>query len=146
MWLNVAAEIARLGTCGRRQVGCVLTDDRGRVLSTGYNGPPRGQTHCTDVPCPGRELHPGTGLSLCEAVHAEANALLHLQRHFDYVHTCYTTVSPCLDCVKLLLQTSCQHIVFRERYAHDRLAHLRWVSGRGGLIRTWEQAPCPPAR
>src|SRR6185369_17662947 len=47
-WLEVARAIAKQSTCLRRQVGCVLTDARGHVLSTGYNGVASGMPHCND--------------------------------------------------------------------------------------------------
>ena len=47
-WLAVASAISKQSTCLRRQVGCVLTDVRGHVLSTGYNGVASGMLHCND--------------------------------------------------------------------------------------------------
>ena len=45
--LKLASTIAERSTCARRQVGCVLTNARGHVLSTGWNGVPAGQPHCS---------------------------------------------------------------------------------------------------
>jgi dCMP deaminase len=143
----VAKAWALRGTCGRRQVGCALFDSSGHLLSTGYNGPAKGQQHCDiATPCPGLgtfkdvRIGPtlvvrrpdfipaksGEGLQLCEAVHAEANALLRCA-DVTAIDTCYCTYSPCLDCVKLLLNTSCRRIVFEEPYAHDAPAKERWT-------------------
>jgi dCMP deaminase len=151
--LRLALLWAERGTCARRKVGCVLFDVDGYQLSSGYNGPAAGQPHCIDSPCPGVDLPSGTGLSKCEAVHAEANALL---RCGDprRIHVCFVTASPCVDCVKLLLNTSCQRIVFVERYAHDAEAQALWtktlihrvdtlsteITGlKTAVFRTWEQ-------
>lgn len=142
--LLLAAAWALRGTCARRRVGCVLWDRHGNELSTGYNGPARGLPHCADAPCPAASAAPGTQLSACEAVHAEANALLRCRSPMS-IHTCYITTSPCLDCVKLLQNTSCQRIVFAEPYAHDAPARERWLrrpEGRGAIWeRTWEHVP-----
>lgn len=127
-WLLSLAEVtSHRATCARRRVGCVLADERGRVLATGYNGPPRGFPHCTMAsPCAGAALPSGQGLELCEAVHAEQNALLQCS-DVDEVHTCYVTTSPCVTCVKLLLNTGCVRVVFAEPYAHDEAARALWL-------------------
>jgi len=126
-WLLRLAEVASLrGTCARRKVGCVLADKDGHILSLGYNGPASGLPHCTDQPCAGVDQPSGHGLDLCEAIHAEQNALLQCHDVKEIV-TAYTTVSPCVTCVKLLMNTSCQRIVFGEEYAHSSSREL-WVS------------------
>lgn len=117
MYLGMAMLIAKRATCARRQVGCVLTDKRGRVLSMGYNGVPSGMQHCIDQPCPGAGYPSGQGLEKCQAIHAEQNAVVLLADPW-VVHTAYVTVSPCQSCVKLLLATSCQRIVCGGAYAH----------------------------
>lgn len=147
--LDIAAVIAKRSTCRRRAVGCVLTDDMNRILSVGHNGVPPGVIHCIDKPCPGAEQKSGQGLDLCEASHAEANALLFCG-DTSRVHKVYCTVSPCLACVKLLLMTQAQHIVFEEEYPHE-LARERWINGplRGydlAIHYTGFQQPVPKKR
>lgn len=131
--LLLAQSWALRGTCARRRVGCVLMDAQGHELGTGYNGPAAGETHCTDRACPGAGLATGEGLELCEAIHAEANALLRC-RDVRAIHTAYVTHSPCLHCVKLLMNTGCQRIVFAQPYAHDEAAKKLWVKSRGEII------------
>lgn len=133
-FLDLARLVSSRATCARRAVGCVLVDDRGRVLSTGYNGPPSGLPHCTDEPCPGANAAPGQSLDLCEAVHAEQNALLFCPSS-DAIDTCYVTASPCVTCTKLLLNTPCRRIVFETPYAHDDRARALWLK----LGRTWQE-------
>lgn len=128
--LQLAMVTSLRATCARRKVGCVLTNDRGQVVATGYNGPPRGFAHCTpEHPCPGAAAPSGTGLDLCEAVHAEQNALLQCAAVHE-VQTCYVTASPCVTCVKLLLNTGCRRIVFLEPYPHD-VARELWTRDAG---------------
>jgi dCMP deaminase len=114
-YMEIAKVVALRGTCARRQVGCVLVDRIGRILSTGYNGVARGIPHCIDTPCPGAGLKSGTGLDVCEAIHGESNALLQC-RDVDRIHTCYSTTEPCVNCVKLLMSTNCERVVFLESY------------------------------
>lgn len=149
-WAMGLAELtARRGTCLRRQVGCVLLNDRGHVLSTGYNGVAAGMPHCNQQAdghepgaarglagppvyphaCPGAHAASGTNLDGCRALHAEQNALLQCRDPWS-IHTAYITASPCMTCTKLLLNTSCQRIVFKDPYPHDQAAELWRAAGR----------------
>lgn len=75
----------------------------------------------------GRRRRPrsGTALDACEAIHAEQNALLQCRDVFS-IETCYVTVSPCVTCVKLLMNTACRRIVFAAPYAHDDASRTLW--------------------
>lgn len=132
--LNVAFALAQRSTCKRRGVGCVLTDELGRILSTGHNGVAKGEQHCTDVPCPGADCPSGTGLDKCQAVHAEQNAIMFCPDVMK-IHTCYVTVSPCIHCVKMLMNTGCTRIVFGLEYPHSDSEKLWTKNGR-----TWINA------
>lgn len=128
-WLKVAFTIAELGTCSRRQVGVVFIDRYGHVSATGYNGPSPASPHCIDIPCPGANCPSGTGLDLCEAIHAEQNALIQCRFPME-VETVYCTDSPCAHCVKMLMATSAKRIVFGREYPHSA-AKQQWErSGR----------------
>ena len=129
LYLQMAVLIATRGTCARRQVGCVLVDARGRVLSMGYNVVPSGRPHCTDTPCPGAGYPSGDGLDKCQAIHAEQNAVVLLPDPWQ-VDTAYITVSPCHGCVKLLLATSCRRIVALGTYAHSEAVEEWRANGR----------------
>jgi len=135
--LQLAVHISLRSTCARRSVGAVLTNQRGHILSTGYNGRHAGAPHCNDYIsdgtqpwlCPGVNLPSGTGLDQCEAIHAEQNALLQCTDVYE-IHACYTTTSPCITCVKLLLNTSCRRIIFHELYSHAHAQQLWVAQGR----------------
>lgn len=129
-WLTVAHVIAKRGTCARRQVGCVLVDAKGDVLSTGYNGVARGMGHCTDTPCDGVSYPSGQGLDKCAAIHAEQNALMQC-RDVQAIDVAYITVSPCLHCVKMLMNTGCRHIVFAQPYTGSEESQKLWEKSRG---------------
>src|SRR5574343_657137 len=156
--MSMALTTAKRSTCLRRQVGCVLLNERGHVLATGYNGVAMGLPHCnevTEVPihspprtqtwngetnevrdcvgfnrvyahaCPGAGAKSGTDLDACGAIHAEQNALLQCHDVHE-IHTAYITTSPCMTCTKLLLNTTCERIVFLESYAHADAARRLW--------------------
>lgn len=122
-------------TCARRKVGCVLVDARGKVLSTGYNGPASGEPHCIDCPCLGAKMPSGTGLDSCEAIHAEANALLQCHE-VQAIDTCYVTASPCVHCVKMLMNTSCRRVVFLDEYPHPEAREL-WLKRNRDTSTAW---------
>lgn len=143
-FIALAKAVAARATCLRRSVGCVLVDDLGHILATGYNGRAAGLPHCVDtggkddyacaggLRSDGKRWPSGRHLDACEAIHAEQNALLQCN-DVQKIKSCYVTVSPCITCVKLLLNTSCQRIVFVERYAHDEAAWNLWNQ----LSREW---------
>lgn len=132
-----ALELARLtaqrSTCLRRAVGCILLNARGHVLATGYNGAASGLPHCDGGVCKRFGAVSGSNLDDCVAIHAEQNALLQCKDIFD-INTCYVTHSPCVTCTKLLLNTSCERIVFVDEYPHPQAKELWTNAGR-----SWEQ-------
>lgn len=136
-FIEMVRVVATRGSCARRQVGCVLVDKMNRVVAMGYNGPARGLPHCTQgSPCPGANCPSGEGLDLCQAIHAEQNALLYCKDVYE-IHTAYVSCFPCVSCLKLLLNTGCQKIVAAKPYAHDEHARKFWEeAGREYVILT----------
>jgi len=150
--MRLATITAGRTTCFRRAVGCVLLNARGHVVATGYNGVAAGLPHCNEVKtvdnhtqqltihsfphaCSGAREPSGTNLDSCQAIHAEQNAMLQCSDVYS-IDACYVTVSPCVTCCKLLLNTGCKRIVYAVEYPHPTAKEL-WV--RAG--RTWEQLP-----
>lgn len=160
--LQMAELTATRGTCLRRQVGAVFLNKRGHVIATGYNGVAVGQPHCNAGEIQGTDYGPedehgvsaprklivvypnsceaaraasGTQLDGCGAIHAEQNALLQCGNVYK-IHAAYVTASPCVTCTKLLLNTSCQEIWFREAYPQPAAEKLWLSSGR-----SWRQLP-----
>jgi dCMP deaminase len=128
VFMSMAIDLMQLSTCRRRKVGCILVDDQYRIVGSGVNGVPRKWTHCTDEPCPGVGYKSGVGLETCQAIHAEQNALIQCI-HQDSIWTAYCTSSPCMHCVKMLANTGCMKIVFKEEYDLD--AGKLWKSHNG---------------
>lgn len=142
--MKLALLTAQRATCCRgRQVGCVLLSARGHVLATGYNGVAAGFPHCNHHDpfdpigfphaCSGANAPSGQSLDACQAIHAEQNAMLQC-RDVYAIHTAYVTASPCMTCIKLLLNTACERIVFVEEYSHPEARKLWEYAGR-----LWEQ-------
>jgi dCMP deaminase len=138
-FIRMAELVATRSTCLRRNVGCILVNRRGHVLATGYNGVATGMAHCNHESkfegeiihahvCDGAFSPSGTNLDGCEAIHAEENALLQCRDVWE-IDVCYCTASPCLQCIKKLMNTSCRVIVFSENYPHSRSEQL-WLRSR----------------
>lgn len=140
-YLKMLSPLEQRTTCIRRGVACILTDSKGRVLSTGYNGVAAGEPHCNRQDPVDKEHHnkcsefnfgQGQGLEICKAIHAEQNALLQCPS-VDDISVAYVSCTPCIHCVKLLMNTSCQLIVAKEVY--DSEALLLWTkSGKRDYI------------
>lgn len=129
-FMEMAALVAKRGTCCRRKVGCVLTDKNKFVLATGYNGRPAGFTHCSEgEPCSAAACPSGINLEGCEAIHAEQNALLQC-KDTQAIDKAYVTLFPCVTCTKLLLNTSCKTIVYAEEYVQPEAVELWERAGR----------------
>lgn len=131
--MALARAVAARSTCARRAVGCVLTDARGHIISTGHNGVPAGIVHCNEGhPCPGVD-EPGGTTDLCRAIHAEQNALAHCRTPQD-IYTVTVTVEPCISCLKLLLATPAKQILIGSRYHKIDSMSLWMEYGRSWLL------------
>jgi dCMP deaminase len=121
-FLQLARQAATRSTCLRRQVGALLVRDR-QVLATGYNGAPRGVSHCLDVGCLRDELGIPSGerAELCRAIHAEQNAVIQAAVHGVAIDgaTLYTTVQPCVLCAKMLINCGVREIHYVEGYPDE---------------------------
>lgn len=122
-WIMIAEAVATRATCPRRSVGAIITSADGKILASGYNGPPNGISHCTAVPCGGESGAPGD-FSKCIAVHAEQNAILQLGDRMDKAAVLYTTTFPCFTCAKLICQTGIHTINYLEDYSDQTAAEL----------------------
>ena len=120
VWMRVAQEISHMSTCPRREVGCVILNDLGHVLATGFNGVPSGFDSCLENDCGGSLSSTRDNLDKCIAVHAEMNAMMQLRTPRE-ASVIFTTSSPCKHCIKMLLNTEIKMIVYLEEYDTDAL-------------------------
>lgn len=133
-FLGVARLLSFRSTCRRRRAGCVLVDQHKHIIGTGYNGVPRNTPHCIDSPCSGASAPSGQHLDACEAVHAEINALLQCS-DVERVQTIYVTCSPCVQCIKALMNTGARLLVFAELYPGWEELSKKWErSGRNWIL------------
>lgn len=119
--MQLASLAAQRSNCMKRRVGCVLVREK-RVISTGYNGTPRGLRNCGEGGCPrcNNGGGNGVGLATCLCIHAEENALLEAGREriregaILYCDTC-----PCLTCSIKITQVGISEVVYSQGYYMD---------------------------
>ena len=114
--MQIAELVANRGTCSRAQVGSVIARD-GRVLATGYNGPPSGFPHCTDPDgCTDADRANVGGCT--RAVHAEANAIAYAARYGIATHgaSLYCSHLPCRKCAELAINAGITTVFYRLDY------------------------------
>ena len=118
-FMEIASVVAKRSNCSRRQVAAVIVKEN-HLLSTGYNGTPRGVKNCFDGGCPRCAGHTpsGAGLDECLCVHAEQNAICQAARYGINVSdaTIYITLSPCLTCAKLIINAGIKEVVYGGDY------------------------------
>ncbi len=118
-FMQLAHLIASRSTCLSRSVGAVIVRDN-HIIATGYNGAPRGVSHCLDTGCIRREhdIPSGERLDICKAVHAEQNAII--EAAYNGVSTkgasIYVTVTPCFTCAKMLVNAGIKEIIIDGDY------------------------------
>jgi len=148
-FLDIAKEVSKNSKCMSRQIGAVLVKDKA-IISTGYNGPAKGAKHCNErdlkfylalegnepdellgnaSKCPRRELgyKSGEGLHLCQAGHAERNALIQAGR--NGISTLKTTLycycpMPCKDCMIEIINAGVSRLVFLKGKDYDKYSKV----------------------
>lgn len=120
--MSMAELVSQRSTCVRRKVGAVIVKDR-HILSTGYNGSPKGTRHCEELGCIRDQMSipSGTRHELCRGVHAEQNAVAQAAYFGVSVKdaTIYTTTHPCSMCSKILINSGIKEIVYKTGYVDD---------------------------
>jgi len=118
--MAIAEVAASRSSCKRRKVAAVIVRDH-QVISTGYNGTPRGIRNCCDGGCPrcNSDAPSGEKLGECLCSHAEENAIVQAACHGIAVKDAvlYTTYSPCLLCAKMIINAGIAEVVYRSRYS-----------------------------
>lgn len=136
-YLNCAETFAYRSTCIKRKYGAVIVKDDA-VISTGYNGSPRGFENCCDAGvCPRipLDMHQGEGYEICRAIHAEANALLNCSREQTLGADLYLTginpedgsvhrAKPCPLCARMIIQAGIRNVILRVGEGKDNFVTI----------------------
>ena len=126
-YLDIAQTVLERGTCLRRSAGAIIVKND-VIISTGYNGAPRGRANCSDLGECRREtlgVPRGQRYELCRSVHAEANCIIAAPREEMLDSTLYLVMvdnrtgelvgdtSPCDMCRRLIINAGIQKVVAR---------------------------------
>jgi dCMP deaminase len=118
-FMSIAQVVASRSNCVKRKVAAVITLDR-RIVSTGYNGTPRGTRNCNEGGCPRCNgfAEGGTRLDECLCSHGEENAITQVAYHGSSIRgaTIYSTFSPCLICTKMIINSGIIEVVYNSDY------------------------------
>jgi len=121
-FMEMARVVSKRSTCLRRKVGAILVKDK-HILSTGYNGAPKGLKHCSEVGCVRRkkDIPSGERHELCRGLHAEQNAIIQAAVFGVSIKdsTLYCTNTPCVVCVKMLINAGVKEITYSGEYPDD---------------------------
>jgi dCMP deaminase len=127
-FLDIAKVVASRSNCIKRKVAALIVRDR-RIISTGYNGTPRGAKNCNEGGCPrcNSMAQSGTSLDECLCCHGEENAITQAAFHGISLKgaTLYTTFAPCLLCTKMIINSGIVEVVYNQDYPlNDRAMAL----------------------
>ena len=118
-FMNIAKVVASRSNCIKRKVAAIIVKDR-RVISTGYNGTPKGARNCNEGGCPrcSSMAESGTALEECLCCHGEENAITQAAFHGTSLKgaTLYTTFAPCLLCTKMIINSGIAEVVYNQEY------------------------------
>ena len=122
---RIAQVVSMRSNCIKRKVGALIIRDR-RIISTGYNGTPRGTRNCNEGGCPrcNSLTASGTRLEDCLCSHAEENAITQAAYHGTTVKNgvLYTTFSPCLMCAKMAINSGIIEVIFNVEYPLNEIS------------------------
>lgn len=127
-YLDIAETVSERGTCLRRNFGAIIVN-HDEIVSTGYNGAPRGRKNCIDTGVCIREklgIPRGERYEVCRSVHAEANAIISAARKNMLGATLYLVgkdaktgdyvenASSCSMCKRLVINAGIERVVIRK--------------------------------
>jgi dCMP deaminase len=125
LFMEMAFTLTKRSSCLNSQVGAVLVTQDNDVISTGYNGSPAKLPNCTDMGVCNRREDPnyesGKNLHMCNAVHAEINAILLAAKngHATKASKLYCTHQPCKECAKQIVNSGIEEVVFAKAYPNN---------------------------
>jgi dCMP deaminase len=139
-FMEITLDVSKRSTCLRAQVGAIIVKDK-RILTTGYNGAPKGLPHCLDEGC---EI---VGGHCVRSLHAEQNAILQAALYGVPLEgaTVYTTHQPCVNCAKMIINAGLKRVVYAGLYP-DELA-MQYMHRAGLQIEHMDlgaRTPPPP--
>jgi dCMP deaminase len=132
-FMEICAVVAKRSTCTRAAVGAVIVRNR-NILATGYNGAPSGMPHCTEAGCliyTSTNPNGETEENCFRTIHAEINAIAQSAKSGVSIQgsDIYVTHSPCIHCLKVVINTGINRICYGRPYKLEQVAELVRLSG-----------------
>ncbi len=147
-YLDIAETVAERSTCLRKMYGAIIVKNDS-IISTGYNGAPRGRQNCSDLGhCMRDKLNipRGERYELCRSVHAEANAIIAAPRDQMLGATLYMTginaqtgaleagTSSCMMCKRMVINAGISTVVVRDTKTEFRVIDVNdWIENDDSL-------------
>lgn len=141
-YLDIAQTVQERSTCLRKRYGAIIVRND-EIVSTGYNGAPRGRSNCSDLGYCLREklqIPSGERYELCRSVHAEANAIISAARSECIGGTLYLVgmeartnelaghITPCSMCRRLIINAGIERVVIRNtKTAYTVVPVADWI-------------------
>lgn len=148
-YLDIAQTVATRSTCLRKSFGAIIVKND-TIISTGYNGAPRGRKNCSDLCSCIRDklkIPRGERYELCRSVHSEANAIIAAPRESMLGATLYMAcldsktgelipdTNSCAMCKKLIINAGIEKVVIRNTPESFRVIEVReWLEDDDSLI------------
>ncbi len=147
-YLDIAGTVAERCTCLRKKYGAIIVKDD-VIVSTGYNGAPRGRQNCNDLNYCMRDklnIPRGERYELCRSVHAEANAIIAAARERMLGATLYMVcidpkdgslvsgTSSCMMCKRMVINAGISTVVIRDTEDEFRTIDVQsWIDDDDSL-------------
>lgn len=127
-FMTITRQVAERSTCTRAKVGAVIVRDKS-IIATGYNGAPAGLPHCTEVGClvyTSRTPAGDVEENCFRTIHAEINAIAQAARNGSSIQDAdiYITHTPCIHCLKVLINTGIRRVFYEHEYKRHTLEEL----------------------
>lgn len=151
-YLDIARTVAERSTCLRKMYGAIIVKDD-VIVSTGYNGAPRGRKNCSDINFCMRDklnIPRGERYELCRSVHAEANAIIAAARERMLGATLYMVcvdpasgevvggTSSCMMCKRQIINAGISTVVIRDTETEYRVINVEdWIENDDSLSGTF---------
>ncbi len=147
-YLDIAQTVAERSTCLRKMYGAIIVKDD-VIVSTGYNGAPRGRKNCSDLQFCMRDklnIPRGERYELCRSVHAEANAIIAAARERMLGATLYMVcvdptdgslvsgTSSCMMCKRQVINAGISQVIVRDTKDEYRIINVQdWIDDDDSL-------------
>ncbi len=147
-YLDIAQTVAERSTCLRKRYGAIIVKND-VILSTGYNGAPRGRENCIDLAYCMRDklnIPRGERYELCRSVHSEANAIINASREQMLGATLYMVctdpedgrlvagTNSCMMCKRMIINAGISRVIIRDTETEYRIIDVTdWIENDDSL-------------